>query len=218
MKRVTRVVSLALLALVAVAAVASAADAKWMVRLRAVDLLMSNVSDAGSGALNATLLPEDAVSVNDKVIPDVNVSYFFTPNVSAELVLTYPQEQTVTVENGPLKEEIGTFKHLPPTLLLQYRFLPTGKVQPYIGAGVNLTLISNVSLHSTPGAADLDLSSSSVGPAGQIGADFPIQKNWYANIDVKKVFIHSDVEIGGSKVSHVSLDPWLIGAGVGIRF
>lgn len=218
MTRLTRLVSIALLTLSVAAVAAHAADTKWMVRLRGVDLLMSNASDAGSGALTPTLLPEDAISVNDKIIPDVDVSYFFSPNLSAELVLTYPQEQKVTIEEGPLKEEIGTFTHLPPTLTLQYRFLPEGKVQPYVGVGANLTLISSVSLHSTPGAADIDLASSSIGAAGQVGADFPIKDNWFANVDVKKVFIASDVEIGGNKVGHASLNPWLLGLGVGIRF
>ncbi len=210
MKRIIRLVSLALLVLAATSAVASASDAKWMVRLRAVDLVMSNVSDAGSGALAG--LPEDAVHVNNKVIPDVDVSYFFSKNLSAELVLTYPQEQKVTVENGTTTD-LGKFTHLPPTLTLQYRFLPEGKVQPYVGAGVNFTLISNVKL-----GTGVDLDDSSIGAAGQIGADFPIQKNWYANVDVKKVMIGSDVLVGGNAATHVTLNPWLIGAGVGIRF
>ncbi len=212
-----RVAAIALFALT-LASAAQAGGTPWMVRLRATGLVMSNVSDAGSGALTPTLLPEDAVSVNDKVIPDLNVSYFFTPNLAAELVLTYPQEQTVTIEEGPLEEEIGTFKHLPPTLTLQWHFLPEGKVQPYVGAGVNFTLISDVKLRSGVAAADLGLDDSSIGAAFQAGADFPVQKNWYINVDVKKVFIGSDVTVAGDKVGHASLDPWLIGGGVGIRF
>ena len=213
-----RRLTLAVLALTTVASLANAADSKWMVRLRGVELLMQTTSDAGSGALTPALLPEDAVSVNDKFIPDVDVSYFFTPNIAAELVLTYPQEQDVEITDGPLKEGVGTFKHLPPTLTLQYHFLPEGKIQPYIGAGVNFTLISNVDLRSNVASADLGLSDNSIGAAAQIGADFPIQKNWYANVDVKKVFIHSDVKVGDDVVSKVNLDPFLIGVGVGIRF
>ena len=221
LRRSVRVVLAAVLAAFTFAALASpagAADAKWMVRLRATGLVMSNVSDAGEGALTPTLLPEDAVSVNNKVIPDLNVTYFFTPNLSAELVLTYPQEQEVEITEGPLKEEIGTFKHLPPTLTLQYRFLPEGKFQPYIGAGVNLTLISDVKLHSDVAAADLDLEDSSIGAAIGAGADVPLQKNWFFNVDVKKVWLGSDVLVGGDKVGHAALDPILVGAGVGIRF
>lgn len=218
LRRTPAIAALAVLSLSALAVTTHAADTKWMVRLRAVDLLMQNKSDAGSGALTPALLPADAVTVNDKIIPDVDVSYFFTPNLAAELVLTYPQEQKVKIENGPLKEDVGTFKHLPPTLTLQYHFTPKSPFQPYVGAGVNLTLLSDVKLHSTPGATDLGLDSNSIGAAGQIGADYNVKDNWFVNVDVKKVFIHSDVTISDKKVSHASIDPFLIGVGVGIRF
>lgn len=213
----TRLIALALFA-ITFASAAQADAGSWMVRLRATGLVMSNASEAGSGALTPTLLPEDAISVNNKVIPDINVSYFFTKNIAAELVLTYPQEQTVTIEEGPLKEEVGTFKHLPPTLTLQWHFLPDGKVQPYVGAGVNFTLISDVSLRSTVAAADLGAEDSSIGAAFQVGADVPLQKNWFFNVDVKKVFLGSEVTVAGNKVSQANLDPFLVGAGVGIRF
>lgn len=216
--RVTLAIAVAILTLTSLASSASAADAKWMVRLRAAGLLMQTTSEAGEGALTPTLLPEDAISVNDKVIPDINISYFFNPKFSAELVLTLPQEQDVTIEEGPLKEAVGTFTHLPPTLTLQYRFLPEGKIQPYVGAGVNLTLISDVKLRSGVAGADLGLDDMSIGAAAQIGADFPIQDRWFFNVDAKKVFIHSDVTVAGDKVSRVNLDPFILGAGIGIRF
>ena len=56
----------------------------------------------------------------DKTIPELDISYFFTPNIAAELVLTVPQEHRVYL-NGT---DIGSFKHLPPTLTLQYHFMP----------------------------------------------------------------------------------------------
>ena len=72
---------------------------------------------------------------------DNTFSYFVTPNVAVELILTVPQEQTV-YSNGT---EIGTFKHLPPTLTAQYHF--TGMAfRPYVGAGVNYNVGSKVYL------------------------------------------------------------------------
>ena len=32
------------------------------------------------------------LSINNKAIPEVDISYFFAPNWAAELVLTYPQK------------------------------------------------------------------------------------------------------------------------------
>ena len=88
-------------------------DGKWMVRARAVHLDSANGGAAG----------DKGVSVNDKWIPELDISYFFTPNLAAELILTYPQKHDVRL-NGA---KIGTLKHLPPTLLAQYHFTQLGE-------------------------------------------------------------------------------------------
>jgi outer membrane protein len=127
-------------------------------------------------------------------------------------VLTVPQEHDVTL-NGV---KLGTFKHLPPTLTAQWRFLPGATFNPYVGAGLNLTLISDVKLAG--GALDLD--KSSVGLAAQVGADIKIAPSWYLNVDVKYVQIKSDVKVAatGAKVTTVKVDPMLYGVGIGYRF
>lgn len=184
---------------------AQEAQSPWLVRVRAVNLSPENKSDqvGGTGA-------SDRITINNKVIPEFDVSYFFTPNIAAELVLTYPQKQDVRLDGN----KIGTFKHLPPTLTLQYHFMPEAAFSPYVGAGINYTRISSVNL-----ANGLQLDSSSVGGALQIGADYKINKNWLINFDIKKVQISSDVKTAsGTKVSNVKIDPWLIGVGVGYRF
>lgn len=181
-----------------------AQEGPWMVRLRAVSLQPADKSDAAPG------LPADAIHVSSKTIPEVDFSYFFTPNLAAELVLTVPQEHDVTLAGT----KIGTFKQLPPTLLAQWHFLPGQTFNPYVGLGVNLTLISDVKLAG--GALDLD--KTSVGPAVQVGADIRLAPQWYLNADVKYVQIRSDVKAGGAKVTTVKVDPMLYGVGVGYRF
>jgi len=182
-----------------------AQESPWLVRLRADYLSPANKSDpiGGVGA-------SDTLHINDKTIPDVDISYFFTPNWATELVLTYPQKQQVSL-NGT---NIGSFKHLPPTLTLQYHFLPQAQFSPYLGAGLNYTRISNVDLLN--GAVTLD--QNSVGLALQAGVDYKLDKNWSLNFDVKKLQIRSGVYAGGEQISTVRIDPWLIGAGVGYRF
>ena len=110
-------------------------DGSWEVRLRGVYLDPANKSDA----IPALAVPENAIHINGKWLPDLDFEYFFTPNWSTELVLTYPQKQTVTVEQSALggPTNIGTFKHLPPTLTAKYDFLPDQVFQPYVGLGVN---------------------------------------------------------------------------------
>jgi outer membrane protein len=181
-----------------------------MVRLRATYLDMANKSDA----IPALGVPSDAIHVNNKWIPEVDVTYFFTPNIAAELVLTIPQKQDVTL-NGT---KIGTFSHLPPTLMAQYHFIPNGTFRPYVGAGINVTRIWNADISAA--GIPLTLSKWSVGPALQIGMDYKLTKNWFLNADVKKIWLGADVNAAanGSRVTKVSLDPWLFSMGVGYRF
>ncbi len=191
-------------ALLAAAAInVHAEEGKWMVRARAVNLDMANKSEpvGGAGA-------SDRIHVSDKTIPEVDISYFVTKNIAAELILTVPQKHDVLLDGT----KIGTFKHLPPTLTLQYHFLPDGQFRPYVGAGINYTAISSVSL------GGLDLENDSWGPALQAGLDVKVGKNLFLNIDVKKIVIRSDVLAAGAKVSAVKLDPLALGIGLGWRF
>jgi outer membrane protein len=178
---------------------AYAADDDWMVRVRAVDVDLQDTNVAGVGT----------VSVRDKVIPEADVSYFFTPNIAAELVLTYPQKHDIKLNRAT----IGSVKELPPTLLLQYHFLPGGTFNPYVGAGINYTNFSSVRLPT-----GLSLDSSSVGGALQAGVDIPIADNVVFNVDVKKIWMSTDLKAGGSKLATLNLDPVLVGVGVGWRF
>lgn len=49
------------------------------------------------------------LSVNSRTFPEVDITYFFTPNLAAELVLTYPQKHDI--RSG--STVIGQLKHLP---------------------------------------------------------------------------------------------------------
>ena len=173
-------------------------EGPWMVRARAVHLASTNSDSTGLG-----------LSINDKWMPEVDISYFFNKNVAVELILTVPQKQTMYA-NG---KEIGTLKHLPPTLLAQYHFNLNG-FKPYVGAGVNYTRFSSVDLLG--GVATVD--KNSWGPALQVGVDIPLSKNLYLNFDVKKVYIRTDVAAAGTKIGTFKIDPLLVGVGLGFRF
>ncbi len=205
---------------------AQAEESPFVVRLRALHLGPANKSDAvsvpalaeGGSALN---LPADYIEVSSKWIPDIDLEYFFTPNWSAELLLTIPQKHDVSVKGVAT---IGSFKHLPPTLTAKYNFNPTGTVRPYIGVGVNLTLIMNVDITVpaalSPTGADLPLSldNHSIGAAAQAGMDIKLAEHWFASIDAKYVQLKTDVKAGSLKVTTVKVDPWLLGVGVAYRF
>ena len=168
-----------------------------MVRVRAVSLQSAN-SDSTGLSLN----------VNDKVIPEVDFSYFYNKNFALELILTVPQ--THDLKAGA--DKLGTVTHLPPTLLAQYHFALAG-FKPYVGAGVNYTRFTSISL-----PLGVDIARNSFGGALQVGVDIPLSAGMYLNLDVKKAYIGTDVSIDGKKMGTFKVDPVLIGVGVGWRF
>ena len=183
---------------------ATEAQSPWLLRVRAVHLDSANKDSTG---LN--------LSVNNKTMPEVDVSYFFTPNIAAELILTYPQKHDLR-SNG---NKIGTLKHLPPTLLAQYHFTQFGKFKPYVGAGVNYTRFSSVNFDPAVVAAlNPSIKKNSLGLALQAGFDYQLDSNWSLNLDIKKVQIKTDVRSFGKKVGSFKVDPVLVGVGVGYRF
>ncbi len=211
--------ALALCAVAAVAAVpAQAGD--LVVRVRAVYLDSANKNDAQlSGTLASVLGQPAQAEINNKWLPELDISYFFTPNIAAELILTYPQEQTLTVKKQDGSEvELGTFKHLPPTLTAQYHFTGLPVVKPYVGLGVNYTNISDTKWTATGQSLGLNVKRDSYGLAAQVGADFAIDKKWSVNVDLKKVQIKTDVYSNGAKVGTFKVDPTLFGVGVGYKF
>jgi outer membrane protein len=197
-KHALTALALAAASLVSTQAFAQAKEGPWMVRARVVSLSSANTDSTGLG-----------LTVNDIVLPEVDVSYFFTPNIAVELILTVPQEHDVK-SNGT---KLGTLSQLPPTLLLQYHF-PMNGYKPYVGAGINYTKFTTSDIAG--GAVTPD--SSSWGGALQVGVDVPLSGNMYFNFDVKKVMIATNINTGGNSAGTLRVDPLLVGVGLGWRF
>ena len=198
MKKQTWWVALLLAGSVTGAMAQSMSESPWQIRLRSVHLDSVNKDTTPLG-----------LSIDNKSFASIDFSYFFNKNLAAELALTTDQKQRVFA-NGT---DIGSFKHLPPTLLMQYHFTDFEGFKPYIGGGVAYTRFSGVSL--PPGVT---LDSHSWGTAFQVGVDFPIDKNWSINLDVKKTYIRTDVYADGSSLGRLRVDPMLLGVGIGYRY
>lgn len=179
---------------------------QFMVRGRAVYL---NFENGQSGGL--PLGGDTKIQAQNTWIPEVDFTYFFTKNIAAELVLTYPQDININV--GGVKA--GTISALPPSLLLQYHFTDLGAFKPYVGLGVNYTLFYKRN-NILDGAAQV--SNSSFGVAGQVGFDYMLNKNWGLNVDLKYIQMATDVTVMGDKIGKVNLNPLTIGVGVAYRF
>ncbi len=181
----------------------------WLVRGRVASVIPSDGGDILTRAGN-TDTGLDVTDVTTSVIPELDVSYFFTKNIAAEMIFgTTPHKVKAT---GGI--DVGETWVLPPVLTLQYHFMPDNRISPYVGAGVNYTMFF--------GEKDKDLSGFKIhgdwGWALQAGVDYALSGAWSLNLDVKKVFVEPEARTSTLKVDDVNLNPWIVGVGVGYRF
>lgn len=180
----------------------------WQFRLRGIGVLPDS---GGHTTINGK--PE----ADNAFVPEFDISYFFTKNIAAELILaTSPHD--LKLKDSKLGDvDLGDTWILPPTLTLQYHFQPDQAFSPYIGAGVNYTL--PYSEDAAGGIVKQLKADGSFGWALQAGADYWLNNNWGLNIDVKKVWVDVDASINnGAVTGNVELNPWIVGAGVSYRF
>jgi outer membrane protein len=202
------ILGLALVAPLMVADIAAAADttrnSPWQFRLRAIDINPDESSSVNIGG---------EVHVDNAIVPEFDISYFFTDNIAAELILATAKHDLSHSAAGAL----GETWILPPTLTLQYHFTPNNAFSPYVGAGLNYSWFYGED--GATGVNNLDLDGG-LGYALQAGFDYWLNQNWGVNVDVNKVYLNVDATLNaGAPVSaDVDLDPWIMGAGVSYRF
>jgi outer membrane protein len=145
--------------------------------------------------------------------PTFMAEWMLTDRIGLELLASVPFKHDISL-NGV---DAGSTKHLPPTLSVQWHLNPSGKAQPYLGAGVNYTLFSSERTTGPLEGTDLDLDNS-WGLAAHAGIDFQLSGRWIAGIDLRWIDIDTDVSVDGADVGTVNIDPIAYGAYVGYRF
>jgi outer membrane protein len=174
----------------------------FMVRARALAVVPDESGHVSNG---------DTVKINNSITPELDFSYFFTPNISAELIAAVTKHNVKT--NSGINA--GSAWLLPPTLTLQYHFTQLQSFIPYVGAGVNYTHFYN----EKGGDLSAVKYNDSFGGALQAGADIPLSGNWSANFDVKKVFVNTKATFSPSGVTaNADINPWIVGVGIGYKF
>jgi len=203
----------AALATLGFAAPAHAEAGDWQFRLRAISVSPDESADI-------TPIGGDA-DIDTSIVPEFDISYFLTDHLAAELILGVTPHDVTAVGTALGDVDLGDVTLLPPTLTLQYHFNPEGRVRPYVGAGVNYTLFFNEDLPSGSPLASIDYDPS-FGGALQAGIDYAINERWFLNVDVKKVWINTDVTIdaGGLGIvnADVDINPVIFGVGIGWRY
>ena len=79
----------------------------WMFRLRALGV----IPDASA---NINQIPGASVNISDSAVPEFDISYFFTENIAAELILAVTQH-TITGSGTIAGVDVGRAWLLPPT-------------------------------------------------------------------------------------------------------
>lgn len=193
-----------------------------LLRARAIGVMPdTGTSLSGSGAA----VVGGSASVTDNWVPELDGTYFFTPNIAVEAIAGVTYHDVTDIGNklgalglNPLK--LGSVRLLPPTVTAQWHFMPTQKFKPYVGAGLNFTVFYDQ--HGGPSNVIQSTHyDNAFGAALQAGADYNIGDRWYLNVDVKKLFLSTDVHLGtivGPIKANVTLDPWILGMGIGYRF
>jgi outer membrane protein len=185
---------------IAAAAPAAAAPGDWEFYFGAHNV--NPKSDNGSlanGALD--------VEVGSNTRPTFGFGYWLSDALKLDLLAALPFKHDVSL-NGA---DAGEFKHLPPTLLLQYHFNPGGDICPFVGVGLNYTAVYDEEPAGPIAGTDLALDNS-FGLAAQLGIEFKLNEQWSIAGDVRWFDIDSDASVNGDDVGTVNVDP--IGVGV----
>lgn len=150
------------------------------------------------------------LDVDGNTRPSFSLTYMATRNVGVELLGAFPFKHDI---NAKGVGNIGSVKHLPPTLSLQWHFLPDSTFQPYVGVGLNYTTF--FSEKSPLGNLRLQ---DSWGLAAQAGVDVKLDDNWFLNADLRYIDIKSKVKLNGTHIGEAKINPWVATIGVGYRF
>ena len=185
---------------------AGAQDGPWQIRVRAISVTPDESSTVSIGG---------QANVDSAIVPELDITYFFNENFSAELILATTQHDVTATGTALGDVDLGDVWVLPPTITFQYHLNPGGDVRPYLGAGINYTIFYG----DDPVDVGAIKYEDGFGFAAQAGVDVQMNDTWFFNADVKKLWLNTDVIIGnGAATADVDLDPWVFGIGFGRRF
>jgi len=185
---------------------------KWQARFRVITVVPNE-----SATIEAI---GGDVEISTAVMPELDFTYFFNDNWSAELILGTTKHDVKAVSTAAGDIELGDVWLLPPTLTLQYHFATEG-FRPYLGTGLNYTIFYGADEGPTADDVSYD---NSVGFAFQGGFDYDLNEKWFLNLDAKYILLTTDATVdatsalGATVGADVDINPLIIGFGIGMKF
>jgi outer membrane protein len=142
-----------------------------------------------------------------------------TPSFGIELVVGVPPKISANATGSVafLGDDVLSARNVSPTLLFNYHFGAPGDTwRPYVGIGINYTRF--VSIESTL-ASNVEMGDS-WGPAGQVGVDYALTKDWSLFASVAALKVKSNLVATGATVLTTTIDlrPITYSFGVAYKF
>lgn len=199
-------------------AAAAAQTSPWSVRLGAAHVGFSTKADV---QVNGALVAGADASASSNTTLGMEVSHDITSRWTGRFLIGVPPTTTLT-GTGTLNGTgtLGKVTYGPAALTATYHLLDTGPVRPYVGAGLNYTIV----FQSKDGfISNLDVKSA-FGTVVEIGAEMPLADGWSLGLDMRKIFVKTKADgvlpaMGGAAAhADVRLDPLVVFASIGKRF
>ena len=230
----------------------SAEQGDILVRLRGIAIVPDDDSDqvrvAGLGTVQGLNGGESSrVNVEKSFVPEVDITYMLAKHIGIEAIAGIANHDVELKDNGlstlvttltagaagsGLTDGFKIFDTwvLPPTVTVQYHFMPDNKIRPYAGLGINYTAFlwddASDQLEAAVGGPVHVNSRNGWAWAVQFGIDIDWKDNWYFNIDAKyidldteaSIFINGGPLAGTNLRVDTNVSPFVVGAGIGYRF
>ncbi len=224
MKKTRLAVALTLAALTALPMTTVHAYEKGDLILRAGPANVDPDSSSSAISLGGAELPGTGVSVDGDTKIGITATYMLNEHFGVGLLASTPFQHDIT-ESGLGIGRIGSTRHLPPTLSIQYFPMNSASnFQPYFGVGANYTTFfdeeTDPGLDGALGDSTLKLDDS-FGMALELGADYWINEKWALNAAIWMIDIDTDAVISspaGEVTVDVEIDPVVYMIGAAYRF
>jgi outer membrane protein len=170
------------------------------------------------------------VGVTSGIMPEVDLSYFFTDHISVQAIATATRHE-ISANDTKLtallgsKVDLASTYVLPPAVVFAWHFMPKAAWDPYVGVGLDVlwpfdTQENKATLGGTQIVQKVGLSTA-VGAVFDVGLDYNVSGPWFINVDYKQVLNRVDARIHtavGFVKANVDLDPAVFSAGIAYRF
>ncbi len=161
----------------------------WLFRIGAYGVFPETDNLTNVLGTGATLNVEDGYTLG------FNFTYMINPNIGVELLAALPFQHDIKLSGVG---QVGQTDQLPPTVSIQYHFMPQNSIRPYVGLGINYTFFFNEETSGALTGTSLSLDSS-WGLAGQVGIDIDVAPNWFVNADLRYIGIDTEAKLDRSQ-------------------